>query len=67
MPLGSVFGLPFIPMINDTFGRRWTIMFGSVVMIIGTFVQGFAINGTSKRTVKYPSYFLLLSPKSVDF
>ncbi|KAK3936338.1 putative lactose permease [Diplogelasinospora grovesii] len=45
LPLGSVIGLPLIPLINDTFGRRWCIMFGSIVMIIGTFIQGFAING----------------------
>ncbi|KAK4200943.1 putative lactose permease [Triangularia verruculosa] len=45
LPLGSVIGLPFIPIVNDTFGRRWCIMFGSVVMIIGTIIQGFAFNG----------------------
>jgi len=45
LPLGSVIGLPLIPLVNDTFGRRWCIMFGSCVMIIGTFIQGFAING----------------------
>ncbi|KAK4234497.1 lactose permease [Achaetomium macrosporum] len=45
LPLGSVIGLPWIPLINDTFGRRWCIMFGSIVMIIGTFIQGFSYNG----------------------
>lgn len=45
LPLGSVIGLPFIPLVNDTFGRRWCIMFGSCVMIIGTIIQGFAFNG----------------------
>lgn len=38
-------GLPFIPLVNDTFGRRWCIMFGSCVMIIGTIIQGFSFNG----------------------
>ncbi|KAK3950736.1 hypothetical protein QBC32DRAFT_315607 [Pseudoneurospora amorphoporcata] len=36
--------LPFIPLINDTLGRRWCIMFGSWVMIIGTFIQGSSKN-----------------------
>lgn len=47
LPLGSVIGLPFIPLINDTWGRRWCIMFGSWVMIVGTIIQGLAINGKS--------------------
>ncbi|KAK3358773.1 general substrate transporter [Lasiosphaeria hispida] len=45
LPLGSVIGLPLIPLVNDTFGRRWCIMFGSCVMIVGTIIQGFAFNG----------------------
>ncbi|KAM7187503.1 lactose permease [Naviculisporaceae sp. PSN 640] len=45
LPLGSVLGLPFIPIVNDTFGRRWCIMFGSCVMVIGTIIQGFSFNG----------------------
>lgn len=45
LPLGSVIGLPLIPLINDTFGRRWCIMFGSCIMIIGTIIQGFSFNG----------------------
>ncbi|KAK3500417.1 general substrate transporter [Neurospora hispaniola] len=44
LPLGSVLGLPFIPLINDNFGRRWCIMFGSCIMIIGTIIQGFSKN-----------------------
>jgi MFS family permease len=35
LSLGSVIGLPFIPLVNDTFGRRWCIMFGSWTMILG--------------------------------
>ncbi|KAK5660008.1 hypothetical protein OQA88_13476 [Cercophora sp. LCS_1] len=45
LPLGSVIGLPFIPLVNDTFGRRNCIMFGSCIMVIGTIIQGFAFNG----------------------
>ncbi|EPE05747.1 mfs sugar transporter [Ophiostoma piceae UAMH 11346] len=45
LPLGACIGLPFIPYINDGFGRRWCIMFGSTLMIIGSLIQGFSING----------------------
>ncbi|KAL2761099.1 hypothetical protein ACRALDRAFT_2096446 [Sodiomyces alcalophilus JCM 7366] len=41
-PLGSCLSLPFIPWINDKFGRRWAIFGGSVVMIIGAIIQGFS-------------------------
>lgn len=40
--LGAILSLPFIPMINDRFGRRWSIFGGSLVMIIGALIQGFA-------------------------
>ncbi|TPX09631.1 uncharacterized protein E0L32_009104 [Thyridium curvatum] len=45
LPLGSVIGLPFIPYVNDGYGRRWCIMFGSVLMVIGSLIQGLSING----------------------
>ncbi|ERT02100.1 MFS sugar transporter [Sporothrix schenckii 1099-18] len=45
LSLGACVGLPFIPYVNDGFGRRWCIMFGSLLMIIGSLIQGFAING----------------------
>ncbi len=45
LPLGACVGLPFIPYVNDGFGRRWCIMFGSILMIIGSLIQGFAQNG----------------------
>jgi len=40
--LGAILSLPFIGMINDKFGRRWSILGGSLVMIIGALIQGFA-------------------------
>lgn len=43
--LGAICALPFIPLINDRFGRRWCIFFGSSVMILGAFLQGFANGG----------------------
>ncbi|KAI1798929.1 general substrate transporter [Daldinia bambusicola] len=45
LPLGSVIGLPFIPLLNDNLGRRWCVLFGSVTMIIGSLIQGFSVNG----------------------
>jgi len=40
--LGAILSLPFIPMINNRFGRRWSILGGSLVMITGALIQGFA-------------------------
>ncbi|KAK3296665.1 general substrate transporter [Chaetomium fimeti] len=45
LPLGSVLGLPFIPLVNDNLGRRWTILLGSLVMVAGVIIQGLSING----------------------
>ncbi|KAI1177687.1 general substrate transporter [Nemania sp. FL0916] len=44
LPLGAVIGLPLIPLVNDNLGRRWCVMVGSIIMIIGSIIQGFAIN-----------------------
>lgn len=40
--LGSIMALPFVPFINDRFGRRWSIMIGSVISVLGAIMQGFA-------------------------
>jgi sugar porter (SP) family MFS transporter len=40
--LGAILSLPFIPIVNDKFGRRWSIFGGSVIMVIGALIQGFA-------------------------
>ncbi|PIL37643.1 MFS general substrate transporter [Ganoderma sinense ZZ0214-1] len=37
--LGSICSLPFVPVVTDRLGRRWAIVFGSVVMIIGAALQ----------------------------
>ncbi|KAI1186183.1 general substrate transporter [Nemania serpens] len=44
LPLGAVIGLPLIPLVNDNLGRRWCVMTGSIIMIIGSLIQGFAVN-----------------------
>ncbi|KAJ6257448.1 hypothetical protein Dda_7232 [Drechslerella dactyloides] len=42
--LGAIVGLPLIPFISNKWGRRWTIIFGSVIMIIGAILQGCSQN-----------------------
>ncbi|KAL5338564.1 putative MFS sugar transporter [Aspergillus crustosus] len=44
--LGAILALPFVPWVNQKFGRRWTIIFGSGVSLFGALLQGFA-NGTA--------------------
>ncbi|KAH7115929.1 general substrate transporter [Dendryphion nanum] len=44
--LGAILSLPFIPMVNDKFGRRGSIFGGSCVMIIGAVIQGCSQNVT---------------------
>ncbi|KUJ07863.1 hexose transporter-like protein [Mollisia scopiformis] len=40
--LGSIIGVPIAPWFNQRFGRRWSVMMGSVLMVIGALLQGFA-------------------------
>lgn len=40
--LGSIFGVPIAPYLNQRFGRRWSVFAGSVIMIIGALIQGFS-------------------------
>ncbi|KAI0400913.1 guanine deaminase [Xylaria palmicola] len=42
--LGAILSLPFIGMINDKFGRRWSIFGGSVIMVIGALIQGLSVH-----------------------
>jgi len=42
--LGAILSLPFIPIVNDKFGRRWSIFGGSLIMCLGAILQGFAQN-----------------------
>lgn len=45
--LGSILSLPFIGMVNDRFGRRWSIFGGSVIMVIGALIQGLSVHSKS--------------------
>ncbi|KKY33523.1 putative mfs sugar transporter [Diaporthe ampelina] len=40
--LGAILSLPFIPMVNERFGRRGSILGGSLVMVVGAIIQGFS-------------------------
>ena len=51
--LGAILSLPFIPTVNDRFGRRWSILAGSVVMCIGAIIQCFSVNGECPTLYKY--------------
>ncbi|KAF2738972.1 general substrate transporter [Polyplosphaeria fusca] len=42
--LGAILSLPFIPMVNDAWGRRGSIMAGSWVMVLGAIIQGCSVN-----------------------
>jgi len=40
--LGSILAVPIAPWYNQRFGRRWSIMTGSLVMVVGAILQGFS-------------------------
>lgn len=40
--LGSIFAVPIAPWLAQRFGRRWSIMVGSLTMVFGALLQGFA-------------------------
>ncbi|KAK2803010.1 hypothetical protein FQN51_004037 [Onygenales sp. PD_10] len=42
--IGAVLALPVVPLINDRFGRRMCIVFGSVVIAIGVVLQTASVN-----------------------
>ncbi|KAM7198534.1 general substrate transporter [Rhypophila sp. PSN 637] len=40
--LGSIFAVPIAPWLSQRLGRRWSIMIGSLTMVFGAIIQGFA-------------------------
>lgn len=40
--LGAITAIPFVSLVTDHWGRRWSIVFGSGVMVTGALLQGFA-------------------------
>jgi MFS family permease len=49
--LGAILSLPFIGVANDRLGRRWSIFGGSVIMIVGSIIQGFSVNGKDQQNL----------------
>jgi len=42
--LGSILAVPIAPWFNQRFGRRWAIMAGSIIMVVGAILQGFSVH-----------------------
>jgi len=40
--LGSILAVPVAPWFNQRYGRRWAIMVGSLIMVVGAILQGFS-------------------------
>ncbi|KAF2645310.1 general substrate transporter [Massarina eburnea CBS 473.64] len=40
--LGSILAVPIAPWMNQRFGRRWSVMVGSLIMVVGALLQGFS-------------------------
>jgi MFS family permease len=57
--LGSILAVPFAPWFAQRYGRRWSIMLGSVLMVAGALLQGFSQHG------KLNWLYLLLSRYSI--
>ena len=45
--LGSIFGVPIVPWFANRYGRRWSIMLGSLIMVFGAIIQGASQHGTN--------------------
>ena len=43
-PLGCIAAVPFVPFVVDKLGRRYPIFIGAVISIIGSILQGSALN-----------------------
>ena len=49
--LGTIFAVPIAPWLNQRYGRRWSIMTGSLIMMAGAILQGFAQHGKSHKSL----------------
>lgn len=52
--LGSIIAVPIAPWFNQKYGRRWGIMAGSIIMVIGAVIQGFSQHGKSRPRAAFP-------------
>ncbi|KAJ8118520.1 hypothetical protein OPT61_g517 [Boeremia exigua] len=59
--LGSIIAVPIAPWLNQRYGRRWSIMVGSIIMVVGALLQGFSQH--SKRSAsRYHEVQVLITP-----
>lgn len=49
--LGSILAVPIAPWLNQRYGRRWSIMIGSITMVVGALLQGFAQHGKVHKNI----------------
>lgn len=42
--LGALSVMPIVPWVNDKYGRRISIMVGSIIMVVGAILQTCSIN-----------------------
>ncbi|KAL4722103.1 hypothetical protein ACLX1H_010873 [Fusarium chlamydosporum] len=57
--LGSIFAVPVAPWFAQKYGRRWSIMLGSLIMVVGAIIQGFAQHGKATETYTAIAAYLL--------
>jgi len=63
--LGSVVALPFVPFVVNKTGRRYPILLGGVISIVGGIVQGSALN--CKSLIYFETRGHVLNPIVVMF
>lgn len=42
--IGAVMALPFVPYCNDRWGRKFCVVFGSILTTVGAILQGASVN-----------------------
>ena len=53
--LGAILAVPVVPWVAQKWGRRWSIMLGSIFQCVGAIIQGFSVHGEFlfSETVQY--------------
>ncbi len=47
--IGAVIAVPFVPYVNDRFGRKACVVLGSAIISVGAILQTAAVNSTYPR------------------
>jgi MFS family permease len=42
--IGSVVSLPFVGILSDKLGRRWTLLIGAITVVIASIIQAASVN-----------------------